>query len=103
MQAILQTESLRRKSPLPGKIVGPDQEVTAGKKLQKTPKIRCPHCHWQPDGKPYWQCEICFTVFDTFQTRAHCPNRLCGNSWQDTQCILCGVLSPHEKWYESNG
>jgi rubrerythrin len=64
---------------------------------EKKPKIRCPECKWQPDGKKYWGCEKCSAVFDTFVTRAHCPR--CPNSWTFTQCIRCGVKSDHEAWY----
>ncbi len=62
-------------------------------------RIRCPICNWEPDGKPYWMCEKCFVTFDTFKTRAHCPNTECGNSWDKTQCIQCHELSYHDNWY----
>ncbi len=52
-------------------------------------RIRCPLCGWVPDSKPYWMCEKCGEMFDTFKARAHCPNLSCGNSWKDTQCIKC--------------
>ncbi len=67
---------------------------------KKQPRIRCPACGWQPDGKPYWGCERCFVAFDTFKTHAHCPTPGCGNSWTYTQCIACGIQSLHEAWYE---
>ena len=80
--------------------VRPAKSDGEGQRLRRRqPRIRCPHCGWQPDGKPYWQCERCYMVFDTFATRAHCPNRACGNSWPHTQCIRCNILSPHEQWY----
>jgi hypothetical protein len=60
-------------------------------------RIRCPACGWVPDGKPHWECELCLTRFDTFKTRAHCPQ--CPNSWHLTECILCWEHSPHEDWY----
>lgn len=68
----------------------------------KQRRIRCPLCGWQPDGKPYWMCEKCFAVFDTFETHAHCPTPKCGNSWTYTECIACHMLSPHEEWYENS-
>ncbi|MDM8557307.1 hypothetical protein [Candidatus Parabeggiatoa sp. HSG14] len=68
---------------------------------KKRKQIRCPLCGWQPDGKPYWMCEKCFAVFDTFKTHAHCPAPKCGNSWAYTQCIACHQQSLHEKWYEN--
>jgi len=77
----------------------PDITDAKKRKRDKRKRIRCPACGWQPDGKPYWQCELCLTIFDTFKTRAHCPNPPCDNSWELTQCIRCGVLSPHDEWY----
>ena len=67
------------------------------RKRDRSPKIRCPLCKWQPDGKPYWQCERCLTSFDTFKTRARCP--ACPNRWHLTQCIACHKMSPHDDWY----
>jgi hypothetical protein len=73
----------------------------------KRVRIRCPLCGWEPDGKPYWGCEKCFASFDTFKTRAHCPNSFlpstdagyCDNRWDETQCIACQRMSPHDDWY----
>lgn len=61
-------------------------------------RVRCPACGWEPDGQPHWQCELCFAVFDTFATRASCPE--CPNRWRETQCPKCAVTSDHEDWYE---
>jgi hypothetical protein len=93
---------LRQDTTIPSKVRPAQSEVEGQGPRKRQPRIRCPHCSWQPDGKPYWQCERCFSAFDTFMTRAHCPNRTCGNSWSHTQCIRCGILSPHEHWY-ANG
>jgi hypothetical protein len=78
-----------------------DSEHEGDAFLVRSPKkrIRCPKCDWEPDGKPYWECEICLILFDTFATRARCPN--CDNRWLETQCIRCHRLSAHEAWYES--
>ena len=65
--------------------------------LHKCMKIYCPSCKWQPDGKKYWGCEGCWTIFDTFATRANCPK--CSKTWHKTQCIGCGELFPHEDFY----
>ena len=94
-----QTIFLRQGAKTPWNVRPAKNDAEERRPRQRKPRIRCPHCGWQPDGKPYWQCERCFTVFDTFTTRAHCPNRACGNSWSHTQCIRCSVLSPHEQWY----
>ena len=63
-------------------------------------KIACPHCAWEPDGRPYWQCH-CGHSWDTFETAARCPN--CKFQHETTQCIDgaggCGQSSPHLDWY----
>lgn len=63
-------------------------------------RIRCPACRWEPDGRPHWQCELCFAVFDTFETQASCP--ACPNRWRETQCPKCGETSDHEDWYAAD-
>ena len=64
-------------------------------------KIACPHCAWEPDGRPHWQCH-CGHVWDTFETAARCPN--CKHQHRDTQCIDhaggCARVSPHLDWYK---
>ena len=60
-------------------------------------RIRCPLCTWEPDGRDYWGCEMCGAIFDTFVTRAHCPE--CPNSWRETVCIRCHQMSSHDEWY----
>ena len=60
-------------------------------------RIRCPLCGWRHDFRPHWMCERCFTSFDTFRTRAHCPS--CTNSWTHTWCPGCGLPSLHDAWY----
>ena len=62
-------------------------------------KIACPKCDWEPDGKPYWQCDHCQTAFDTFETTAICPQ--CRKQFRDTQCIACRKFSPHLDWYRN--
>jgi hypothetical protein len=36
-------------------------------------------------------------VWNTFWTRGLCPG--CGHQWQETQCLRCRKMSPHESWY----
>ena len=64
-------------------------------------KIRCPKCHWEPDGKPYWKCS-CGHVWDTFSTGGRCPS--CTKVWEETECIPnaggCNKTSPHLDWYD---
>ena len=63
-------------------------------------KIHCPKCHWEPDGKPYWQC-TCGHNWDTFSTGGRCPS--CAKVWEETQCIPhaggCDKISPQLDWY----
>jgi len=61
-------------------------------------EIYCPQCEWRPGPDAHWECmPSCGTVWNTFWTRGVCPG--CGYKWQKTQCLACGVLSPHEAWY----
>ena len=76
--------------------IRPDETVGKGTSRMR---IRCPRCGWIPDGKKHWVCELCYAQFDTFKTRARCPNEECGNSWTETQCPKCHQFSPHEEWY----
>jgi hypothetical protein len=62
-------------------------------------RIRCPLCGWKHDGRAHWGCELCGSIFDTFETGARCPEATCGNSWHLTWCPSCGDPSPHEEWY----
>jgi hypothetical protein len=42
----------------------------------------------------------CFTVWNTFETRALCPG--CHKQWHVTQCLTCHALSPHDDWYHES-
>ena len=57
---------------------------------------RCPLCHWEPLPGDEWVCD-CGHVWDTFQTRGRCPR--CGYQWEETECLVCWEMSPHEDWY----
>ena len=60
--------------------------------------IYCPKCEWAPGPHDRWMCRPgCFTVWNTFETRARCPG--CQKQWQVTQCLVCHAVSPHEEWY----
>jgi hypothetical protein len=67
------------------------------------PHIRCPRCEWRHDWRRHWGCECCGVHFDTFVTRANCPDSGCGKSWTFTWCPGCGECSPHEDWYAAIG
>jgi hypothetical protein len=74
------------------------------KKREKPPRIRCPKCGWQPDGRAHWTCtnrvdgRLCVTTWNTFDTRGRCPT--CSYQWTDTCCPVCHRWSLHEDWYE---
>jgi C4-type Zn-finger protein len=60
--------------------------------------IYCPACEWRPASADRWQCiPSCGTIWNTFWTGGVCPG--CGYQWEKTQCLACGVVSPHRKWY----
>jgi hypothetical protein len=72
-----------------------------------SPRIRCPHCAWQPDRSSTWVClsgpgpeppfESCGTAWNTFDTGGRCPG--CSHQWQWTTCLQCHEWSPHLEWY----
>lgn len=62
----------------------------------KSRKIRCPKCAWQPGRDARWSC-ACGHIWNTFDTRGLCP--ACDAKWRDTQCLRCHAWSPHEAWY----
>ena len=39
----------------------------------------------------------CGTEWNTFWTGGVCPG--CKYRWEKTQCLSCGVISPHKDWY----
>jgi hypothetical protein len=48
-----------------------------------------------------WMCapDGCGALFDTFETRARCPQCDAQFSW--TACLACGQASAHQAWYTS--
>ena len=89
-------EALRREGPQ-APVESDLHEGRPDRKAEPPARVRCPLCGWRHDGKPHWGCDACFAVFDTFLTRATCPN--CGKTWRETQCPSCHRLSPHLDWY----
>lgn len=65
-------------------------------------RIRCPRCDWEPDAGAVWQCINCGCVWNTFTTRAQCPD--CSTRHKETACLKlrggCGKMSRHSEWYE---
>ena len=56
----------------------------------------CPSCKTAPPIGAYWKCRKCGQPFDTFQTRAVCPN--CGAQFPVTLCLDCRALNPMGRW-----
>jgi Zn-dependent protease len=59
----------------------------------------CPSCRQPPVIGLYWRCDRCMKVFDTFETKAVCPN--CGATFAFTRCLDCGNDYPFEQWIVS--
>ena len=78
------------------------------------PRIRCPQCKWQPDGRRAWFCsglsfslfgvilsriiECSFGPWNPFETECKCPS--CGTLGRTIQCPVCDKVSPRQDWYE---
>ena len=70
----------------------------AAMRIEDGAEVFCPVCKWVPPRAPLWMClPVCGCVWDTFSTRGVCPE--CGEEFEHTQCIGCGVLSLHSSWY----
>lgn len=82
----------RRTGPRPG---DPREEDEAGLRGGR-PRIRCPHCSWEPRREDRWSCE-CGWIWHTFDTFGTCP--ACERRWHETQCLACHDWSPHPEWY----
>ena len=72
------------------------------------PRIRCPHCLWQPQKSSSWSCVAagppenfrlgCGFSWNTFDTRGRCPG--CRYQWRHTMCLACQKWALHDAWYE---
>jgi hypothetical protein len=56
----------------------------------------CPSCKAAPPVGRFWKCSRCGDAFDTFQTRALCPN--CAAQVAVTTCPNCRVQNPFGEW-----
>src|SRR3989475_2043921 len=65
-------------------------------KLPRRAGFACPACNQPPAIGPFWRCDKCLKPFDTFETRAVCPN--CGAQFDLTRCMDCGALRPMSQW-----
>jgi hypothetical protein len=64
--------------------------------------IYCPKCRWTPDAFSLWEClPVCAHQWNTFSTGGMCP--MCGEGFEQTQCLSCGEFSPHRDWYHPVG
>ncbi len=68
-------------------------------RLEKTPRhtgFACPSCQTAPTVGNFWVCGHCQTSFDSFSTRAACPN--CGAQFATTACVECGATASLTEW-----
>jgi Zn-dependent protease len=65
-------------------------------KLPRREGFACPRCHTAPPLGTGWKCGQCGQPFDTFETRAVCPN--CAARYAETKCLDCGAAHPISDW-----
>lgn len=65
-------------------------------KVPRRQEFVCATCKTSPPIGEYWKCGRCGRPFDTFQTRAACPN--CKTQYSQTKCLDCGSLHPMHEW-----
>ena len=64
--------------------------------LPRREGFACPSCKVAPPVGNYWKCNRCGKAFDTFQSRATCPN--CGVEFPWTVCLDCRKQNPWSEW-----
>jgi Zn-dependent protease len=64
--------------------------------LPRREGFACPSCRTAPPVGEFWRCGNCGKGFDTFLTRAMCPN--CRSQFNSTQCLDCGTARPINEW-----
>jgi Zn-dependent protease len=72
------------------------QALARRDKLPRREGFACPACKKAPLEGPFWVCNHCQKRFDTFETRAVCPN--CAAQFAATKCTDCGSLHPMSEW-----
>jgi Zn-dependent protease len=65
-------------------------------KLPRRGGFVCPSCRQAPILGPLWRCDKCGGAFDTFETRATCPQ--CGSLFPVTRCPECGSAHSLAEW-----
>jgi len=61
----------------------------------------CPACKTAPHIGNYWSCPQCKKAFDTFASKAQCPD--CRTSFASTKCPECGESNPLDRWVVQTG
>lgn len=75
------------------------RQAQALSRLAKLPRhegFACPSCKTAPPVGKFWKCSRCGQPFDTFQTRALCPN--CAAQFTSTMCLDCRAQNPMSAW-----
>lgn len=72
------------------------QALSRFAKLPRREGFACPSCKAAPLIGAVWKCNRCQKPFDTFQTRAVCPN--CSTTFDVTRCVDCGAMHPISEW-----
>ena len=88
--------ALHAKKATPSRHLTPKTRDDAGTRTRR-PRIRCPHCAWEPRKSDRWACG-CLHEWHTFDTGGVCP--ACGRLWVKTQCLKCLEWALHIEWYE---
>ena len=65
-------------------------------KMPRRAGFACPSCKVAPPLGPLWTCGKCQQAFDTFATRATCPN--CATQYPTTMCGECKRQYPIDEW-----
>lgn len=72
------------------------RELSRREKMPRHADYKCPSCHESPVAGEFWQCGKCGAAFDTFVTRAVCPN--CQTQFAQTACLDCGEVNAFTEW-----
>ena len=70
------------------------------RRMEKIPRragFTCPSCHAAPPTGPFWHCNHCSALFDTFETGAVCPQ--CSARFESTACLDCRKNAPIAAWH----
>ena len=75
------------------------QRARVMRRVEKLPRrdgFACPSCRTAPLLGAYWQCGQCSQPFDTFESRAVCPQ--CAAQYSTTGCLDCKERAPMSDW-----